>query len=269
MRCLIATLLLILPLALQAQSTEDALKLRLVHKPLYLQHSWGGDKLHFDGAGGIVGTVSLVSFTLCGLEVDSVKLKGNELQLTAHRVGLEFFNKVPTRVPLQVRAGLGFSTKNEEMKLTIDAPAGTNYGPALDAMFTDKLADLVPRMPVEWQSFAKANLLDDPSPEPVKPPAAHGSRREGEGMTAPRVVFAPEPQYSEAARVLRRSGTVLVYLQVDKAGLPVQIRILKPIGLGLDEAAVASVRAYKFEPAKENGEPVVVEMNVDVNFQIF
>jgi protein TonB len=37
----------------------------------------------------------------------------------------------------------------------------------------------------------------------------------------------------------------------------------------LDEQAVAAVSQYTFQPAMENGAPVVVELNVEVNFQIF
>ena len=269
MRRLLITLLLILPFTASAQSTqssEDALKVRLLHKPLYLQQGWGADKLHFDAAGAVVGTVPLVSYTLSGIDVDSVKLKGGTLQLWARRVGLEFVDKVPKRVTLQVRTALVPGTQDEEMKLTIDAPAGGDFGPALDAIFTDKLADLVPRMPVEWQSFARVSFLSEEAPAKSKSPAG---RRVGGGVTAPRVTFAPQPQYTEAARAVRWSGNALVYLQVDTAGMPVKLKLLRPLGLGLDEAALAAVRAYKFQPAMENGQPVAVEMNVEVNFQIF
>ena len=36
-----------------------------------------------------------------------------------------------------------------------------------------------------------------------------------------------------------------------------------------DEKALEAVRQYKFKPAMENGKPVLVELNVEVNFQIF
>lgn len=96
-----------------------------------------------------------------------------------------------------------------------------------------------------------------------------GLRRIGSGVSAPVVLFAPEPEFSEEARKAKVSGNVLVYLQVDALGRPTHVRVLRGIGLGLDEKAVAAVRAYKFKPALENGQPVAVEMNVEVNFQIF
>ena len=96
-----------------------------------------------------------------------------------------------------------------------------------------------------------------------------GLRRIGGGVSAPIVLFAPEPEFSEEARKAKAAGNVLVYLQVDAQGRPNHVHVLHGIGLGLDEKAVEAVRQYKFKPALENGRPVPVEMNVEVNFQIF
>ncbi len=96
-----------------------------------------------------------------------------------------------------------------------------------------------------------------------------GLRRIGGGVSAPVVLFAPEPEFSEEARKAKVAGNVLVYLQVDTSGRPAHVRVLRGIGLGLDEKALEAVRQYKFKPAMENGHPVAVEMNVEVNFQIF
>ena len=96
-----------------------------------------------------------------------------------------------------------------------------------------------------------------------------GVRRIGGGVSPPVVLFAPEPEFSEEARKAKVAGNVLVYLQVDATGKPTHVRVLRGIGLGLDEKAMEAVRQYKFKPAMENGKPVIVEMNVEVNFQIF
>jgi protein TonB len=96
-----------------------------------------------------------------------------------------------------------------------------------------------------------------------------GVRRIGGGVSPPTVLFAPEPEFSEEARKAKVAGNVLVYLQVDTNGNPRNVKVLRGIGLGLDEKAMEAVRKYKFKPAMENGHPVIVEMNVEVNFQIF
>lgn len=89
------------------------------------------------------------------------------------------------------------------------------------------------------------------------------------GVSAPIVLFAPEPEYSKEGRKDKISGNVLLYLQVGTDGLPDHIRILRGIGYGLDEKAAEAVRQYKFKPASRNGVPVRVELNVQVNFQIY
>jgi protein TonB len=96
-----------------------------------------------------------------------------------------------------------------------------------------------------------------------------GLKHIGGGVSAPEVLFAPEPEFSEEARKSKVSGNVLVYLQVDEQGRPMHVRVLRGLGMGLDEKALEAVRQYRFKPAMENGRPVAVEMNVDVNFNIY
>ena len=91
----------------------------------------------------------------------------------------------------------------------------------------------------------------------------------GGGVSAPEVIYAPEPQFSDEARKTKVSGNVLVYLQVDALGHPQHVRVLRGIGLGLDEKAVEAVRQYRFKPARLNGQPVTVEMDVEVTFNIY
>jgi protein TonB len=95
-----------------------------------------------------------------------------------------------------------------------------------------------------------------------------GPHHPGGGISAPKVLFQPEPEFSEEARRAKVSGNVEVYLWVDEHGNPSHVRVVRGIGMGLDEKAVEAVRQYRFKPAMENGKPVTVEMYVDVVFQI-
>jgi len=96
-----------------------------------------------------------------------------------------------------------------------------------------------------------------------------GPKRIGGGVSAPQVLYAPEPEFSEEARKAKFAGNVLVNLWVDTNGLPSHVRVIRGVGMGLDEKAVEAVRQYRFKPAMENGRPVLVELNIEVNFQIF
>ena len=96
-----------------------------------------------------------------------------------------------------------------------------------------------------------------------------GAMRIGGGVSPPIPVSMPDPEFSEEARKAKVSGNVLVYLWVDQNGNPTHVRVIRGIGMGLDEKAMEAVRQYKFKPAKKDGKPVTVEMNVEVNFTIF
>ncbi|MDE3104049.1 MAG: TonB family protein [Acidobacteriota bacterium] len=96
-----------------------------------------------------------------------------------------------------------------------------------------------------------------------------GPRRIGGGVSAPQVIYSVEPEFSEEARKAKFAGNVLVNLWVGTDGLPSHVHVIRGVGMGLDEKAVEAVRQYRFKPAMENGKPVLVELNIEVNFQIF
>jgi protein TonB len=96
-----------------------------------------------------------------------------------------------------------------------------------------------------------------------------GPKRIGGGVSAPQLIYSVEPEFSEEARKAKVAGNVLVNLWVDTNGLPSHVHVIRGVGMGLDEKAVEAVKQYKFKPAMENGKPVLVELNVEVNFQIF
>jgi protein TonB len=91
----------------------------------------------------------------------------------------------------------------------------------------------------------------------------------GGSVRPPSVLYSVEPEFSEEARKAKFSGNVQVYLWVDEQGNPSHVRVVRGVGMGLDEKAVEAVRQYKFKPAMQNGKPVKVDLYIDVNFQIF
>lgn len=91
----------------------------------------------------------------------------------------------------------------------------------------------------------------------------------GGSVRPPVVINTPDPEYTEAARKAKLSGNVLVALVVDSNGQPQNVRVARGLGNELDEKAVEAVQQYRFKPATRNGEPVPVDLKVEVNFQIF
>jgi TonB family protein len=91
----------------------------------------------------------------------------------------------------------------------------------------------------------------------------------GGGVSEPIPIFKPDPAYSEEARKAKYQGTVVLWIVVDAAGAVTDCRVVKPLGLGLDEKAVETVRTWKFKPAQRNGTPVPVRVMVEVSFRLF
>lgn len=96
-----------------------------------------------------------------------------------------------------------------------------------------------------------------------------GLRKIGGGVSMPVVIHSVEPEFSEEARKAKFQGEVTVELIVDVNGVPQNVRVVRGVGMGLDERAVEAAKQYRFKPAMENGKPVPVALDIAVNFQIF
>jgi periplasmic protein TonB len=96
-----------------------------------------------------------------------------------------------------------------------------------------------------------------------------GVFRVGGGVSAPKALDTPDPEYSEEARKAKYQGTVILWLIVDQGGHPQNIKVARSLGMGLDEKAIEAVHRWKFEPAMKDGKPVAVQINVEVNFRLY
>lgn len=84
-----------------------------------------------------------------------------------------------------------------------------------------------------------------------------------------RVLSKPEPQYTEEARRSGITGTVILRVVFSRSGEVINIRALQPLGGGLTEKAMAAARQIKFLPAKKNGQPVSMYMQLEYNFNLY
>ncbi|HTS25732.1 MAG TPA: energy transducer TonB [Bryobacteraceae bacterium] len=95
-----------------------------------------------------------------------------------------------------------------------------------------------------------------------------GVYRVGGGVTAPIVLSKKDPEYSEEARKAKYQGTVLLAIEVSPNGLATNIRVVRSLGLGLDEKAIDAVKQWKFKPGYKDGKPVTVAATIEVNFRL-
>ena len=96
-----------------------------------------------------------------------------------------------------------------------------------------------------------------------------GVYKVGGGISAPEAISSPDPDYTEEARKAKKQGTCVLWLIVDSAGQPRDIKVVRGLGLGLDAKALEAVKQWRFQPALKDGKPVDVQISVEVEFHLY
>ena len=90
----------------------------------------------------------------------------------------------------------------------------------------------------------------------------------GGGVSAPQVIHSVDAEFTEEARQANFEGTASIQLIVDSQGYPQDVRVVRHLGMGLDQKAVDAVKQYRFRPAMYEGHPVAVQMRIEVDFRL-
>jgi periplasmic protein TonB len=96
-----------------------------------------------------------------------------------------------------------------------------------------------------------------------------GAYRVGGGVSAPKVIYKVDPEFSEEARKNKWQGIVVLRVVIGTDGKTHEISIVRSLGMGLDEKAIEAARLWRFEPGMKEGKPVPVEVNMEVNFHLY
>jgi len=101
--------------------------------------------------------------------------------------------------------------------------------------------------------------------DPPVPPKVY---RVGNDVLAPRILQKSDPGYTDEARIAKLAGSVLLSLVIDEQGVPRDIRVIKSVGLGLDESAVSTVSQWRFAPGTRDNQPVRVASTIETTFRL-
>jgi len=99
-------------------------------------------------------------------------------------------------------------------------------------------------------------------------PTAPNVLKVGGGVTSPKLLEKVEPVYSEEARAAKLTGATILSVEVHPDGRAHNMRVVRPLGLGLDDRAIEAVSNWRFQPATQNGQPVTVIANIEVNWRL-
>ena len=95
-----------------------------------------------------------------------------------------------------------------------------------------------------------------------------GPYRPGSGVMPPRLLREVKAGYTEDARRANIEGEVVLEIVVRRDGSVSDVKLLKGLGSGLNERAVAAVRQWRFAPATRLGQAVDVVVEVAVEFKL-
>jgi len=91
----------------------------------------------------------------------------------------------------------------------------------------------------------------------------------GGDVTSPSAIYQPDAKYTPEARRDRLEGVVNLKIVIDTQGNISDVQeISKPLGDGLDQSAIDTVKTWRFTPATHGGVPVPVGVMVEVSFRL-
>jgi TonB family protein len=97
----------------------------------------------------------------------------------------------------------------------------------------------------------------------------NGSAPAGQRMSSPSCLYCPNPHYSSEAHKQKLEGTVLLGAGITTDGRAVQITVVKSLGSGLDEQAIADLKTWRFRPATyADGRLVSVYLPIEITFRL-
>ena len=235
-----------------ASDVEKELKRQYEKQVLALRSPVRGTHLEFDSSGKPLDS-SQDSWTVHGaIYIERISIGPDRLHMEGPIVALGNENKkgkpeiIPLGKPIRV-----------EIHLDHPATSADDLRALLDSVFFLDEKDREHAVP----DFRRADFVD------TSEPAYRFKGANKDGVTAPVGTHTPEPEFTEESRRQGlRHGTVMLETLVDKSGTVARIRIVRAQGMGLDQQAVEAVKTWRFQPARRNGEPIAILINIEVSF---
>jgi TonB family protein len=245
--------LLVLHVAIaHADGVKDALKQKYKNQLLALRSPLTGRTQKFDSSGQPANPPSVGQWLFYGgIYVEKLDVSNETLRLEGPQVA-------PT----------GQKKKGKPVFVPIGKPITVEIHldqPLVSADQAQAVMDRVFFLGAEALQHTKPEYRRSDNASPIGPIYAIGK----EGVKNPQSVYAPDPAFSEEARRAKYQGTAILSVVVDKEGNVSRIRLERPLGMGLDENAMERLKTWRFKPGTYNGQPVAVEMNIEVSFNLY
>lgn len=241
---------------------------------------FSGPVLRYNSTGTILEGGSPESWTLAALRLDEVSRHEDVLEL--HGVRMALLSSGFTPVERQLRQGKKLKPDKVTIIGMLPRPNDAAAIELAQRIFVTDKEQLNESVPEYWRTFlgrfsslpgTPANTTPGyPSATPMpgeQRTTAARVFRVGTGVSAPRLISSPDPVYTEAARTAQIQGTCVLLVVIGTDGSVRNVQIARPVGFGLDDNAVAAVKQWLFKPSIKDGEPVPVQVSIEVNFRLY
>jgi TonB family protein len=285
-----------------AQEAENALK-EFEGKVLIFRHPLRDDSLLYSAEGKVLKGGPEESWTTNGgLLIDRIALTPEKISIAGRRIFILFGKNGLILLEFKRLKGSGSPPLSPSIKTEINLSQPVNSAEqartVLSRVFALNTAGLFDSLPDFWRRYLAGHLRYDsslkqdeefywnykieerlipvqgiqptaksgPADEEVEKPVFHVGK--DDQVKPPEARFTPGPAYSEIAQYEKYRGIVVVNIVVASDGRVHNVRLLRALGMGLDEIARDTVQTWRFRPATHNKEPVAVEMNIEAAFDL-
>jgi TonB family protein len=252
------------------QQLEKALNDRYDGKAIHLRHFFKSDSQEYDAQGTPLKSSAEGAWTLYGgIEVKKVSVGDDALRVEGTRVAYVYDEREKRLAETHTRDEVRI-----KIRLNAALPTADQAVSVLERVFAITADVIVNSSPAPWQDYLKKQLglpgADLPWPPTSAELASPTFLKVGEaGVTAPKPLSAREPVFTDIARHNHVQGVVGLSVVVGPEGTVHQVRIVKPMGMGLDENAIEAVKTWRFQPGTKDGVPVAIWVYIEVDFHLY
>jgi TonB family protein len=251
----------------QTDRLQDKLNSAYTGKTVLVRNFYSGRVLEYGLNGQLLSPSRRGPWTLAGMEITRIAVRSVRIEINGNRMGVVFKN------------GKMRFIKVGKLQILVDTDVSESRSNAVfnllsQRIFIDPRADLRLLLPDFWQAYFSGSDLKSRTTawrtalerDTAASLPANVSPRTG-AVSAPRAIRSPDPKYTKEARSQRIEGPSRLVMVINTSGRAENIAITGPLGMGLDEEAVNAVREWEFRPAMKGGQPVRVQINIEVDFR--
>ena len=246
------------------KSIEARLRETMVGKVAVLRNFYKQDELTFDSHGVLQGSSKPGAWTYYGrVQVASVSLSSNSLMIKGDR------NVVQWELSVSEFKNYTLDTKPVRITIMLDAEVTEDsVASAIKSVFLTRETRLSDVAPHYWKEVLTTERERRAEWDAQRAAALNNVYEVGADVSSPKLLSRAEGIQTSSTpfKDLLPNNLTLSFI-VDDQGNVKQLQIEKPVGLGLDDPIAETIERWKWEPARQGGQPVAVLMYAKVLFQ--